>query len=82
MVNTSSISGKSGQPWLSVYSATKAAVIGYTQAMNKQLNGEGIKSVALCPGFVETPMTEFVREHVPAEEMIRVKDVAERSASC
>jgi NAD(P)-dependent dehydrogenase (short-subunit alcohol dehydrogenase family) len=77
VVNTSSISGKSGQPWLSVYSATKAGVIGYTQAMNKELNGDGVKSVALCPGFVETPMTEFVREHVPAEDMIRVEDVAE-----
>ena len=64
VVNMSSISGKSGQAWLSVYSATKAAVIGWTQAMNKELNGEGIKSVALCPGFVDTPMTEFVREHV------------------
>jgi NAD(P)-dependent dehydrogenase (short-subunit alcohol dehydrogenase family) len=77
VVNTSSISGKSGQPWLSVYSATKAGVIGYTQAMNKELNGDGIKSVALAPGFVETPMTEFVREHVAAEDMIRVEDVAE-----
>jgi len=77
VVNTSSISGKSGQPWHSVYSATKAGVIGYTQAMNKELGGDGIKSVALAPGFVETPMTEFVREHVPAEDMIRVEDVAE-----
>ena len=34
VVNLASISGKAGQPWLSVYSATKAAVIGYTQAMN------------------------------------------------
>jgi NAD(P)-dependent dehydrogenase (short-subunit alcohol dehydrogenase family) len=77
VVNMSSIAGKQGEPWLSVYSATKAGVVGYTQAMNKELNGDGIKSVALCPGFVETPMTEFVREHVPAEDMIRVEDVAE-----
>ena len=77
VVNMSSISGKAGQPWLSVYSATKAGVIGYTQAMNKELNGDGIKSVALAPGFVETPMTEFVREHVAAEDMIRVEDIAE-----
>jgi NAD(P)-dependent dehydrogenase (short-subunit alcohol dehydrogenase family) len=77
VVNTSSISGKSGQAWLSVYSATKAAVIGWTQAMNKELNSDGIKSVALCPGFVETAMTEFVREHVPAEEMIRPEDISE-----
>ena len=64
VVNMSSISGKSGQAWLSVYSATKAAVIGWTQAMNKELTADGIKSVALCPGFVDTPMTRFVREHV------------------
>jgi NAD(P)-dependent dehydrogenase (short-subunit alcohol dehydrogenase family) len=77
VVNTSSISGKSGQAWLSVYSATKAGVIGYTQAMNQELAGDGIKSLALCPAFVETPMTEFVREQVPADQMIRTEDVAE-----
>ena len=77
VVNTSSLSGKSGQPWLSVYSATKAAVIGWTQAMNKELNGDGIKSVALCPGFVDTAMTEFIREHVSQEQMIRPEDVSE-----
>jgi NAD(P)-dependent dehydrogenase (short-subunit alcohol dehydrogenase family) len=77
VVNTSSISGKSGQAWLSVYSATKAAVIGWTQAMNKELNADGIKSVALCPGFVDTPMTEFVRAHVPRDEMIKPEDISE-----
>ena len=76
VVNLSSISGKSGRPWLSVYSATKAAVIGWTQAMNKELNGEGIKSVALCPGFVDTPMTEFIREQVKPEDMIKTGDIA------
>jgi NAD(P)-dependent dehydrogenase (short-subunit alcohol dehydrogenase family) len=76
VVNLSSISGKSGQAWLSVYSATKAAVVGWTQAMNKELNGEGVKSVALCPGFVDTPMTEFVREHVKQEDMIKTEDIA------
>src|SRR5215204_944309 len=77
VVNTSSLSGKSGQRWLSVYSATKAAVIGWTQAMNKELNGDGIKSVALCPGFVDTAMTQFVREHVSQDQMIRPEDISE-----
>jgi len=77
VVNTSSISGKSGEPWLSVYSATKAAVVGFTQAMNKELGKEGIKSCALCPAFVDTPMTDFVKQAVPAESMIQVTDVAE-----
>ena len=77
VVNTSSIAGKSGQAWLSVYSATKHGVIGFTQAMNKELNAAGIKSCALAPGFVDTAMTDFVRESVSPSEMIRPEDVAE-----
>jgi short-subunit dehydrogenase len=77
VVNMASIAGKSPAPWLSVYSATKAAVIAYTQAMNKELNGDGIKSVALCPGFVDTDMSDFVKATVPAEEMLRTEDIAE-----
>jgi short-subunit dehydrogenase len=77
VVNLASIAGKSPQPWLSVYSATKAAVVAYTQSMNKELNGDGVKSVALCPGFVDTDMTEFVKSSVPAEEMLRPSDIAE-----
>ena len=77
VVNLASIAGKSPQPWLSVYSATKAAVVAYTQAMNKELLGGGVKSVAFCPGFVDTDMTDFIKESVPAEEMIRPEDIAE-----
>jgi NAD(P)-dependent dehydrogenase (short-subunit alcohol dehydrogenase family) len=77
VVNTSSISGKYGQGWLSVYSATKHGVVGWTEAMNKELAPQGIKSTALCPAFVDTPMTEFAKQHVPAEEMIRPEDIAE-----
>jgi NAD(P)-dependent dehydrogenase (short-subunit alcohol dehydrogenase family) len=77
VVNMSSLSGKSGQPWLSVYSSTKAAVVAYTQAMNKELNSDGVKSVALCPGFVDTDMSDFIKESVGAAEMMRPEDVAE-----
>jgi NAD(P)-dependent dehydrogenase (short-subunit alcohol dehydrogenase family) len=77
VVNTSSISGKHGEAWLSVYSATKHAVVGWTEAMNKELGGEGIKSTALCPAFVDTPMTDFVKGQVPPEAMIRPEDIAE-----
>jgi NAD(P)-dependent dehydrogenase (short-subunit alcohol dehydrogenase family) len=77
VVNTSSISGKFGQAWLSVYSATKFAVVGWTQAMYKELAAEGIKSTALCPAFVDTPMTDFVKGQVSADEMITPQDIAE-----
>ena len=77
VVNLSSIAGKSGQAWLSVYSATKAAVVGYTQSMNKELATDGVKSVAFCPAFVDTDMTDFVKGTVPAEEMMRPEDMGE-----
>jgi NAD(P)-dependent dehydrogenase (short-subunit alcohol dehydrogenase family) len=77
VVNTASISGKHGEAWLSVYSASKHGVVGWTESMNKELGAEGIKSTALCPAFVDTPMTDFVKEHVAAEDMIRPEDIAE-----
>jgi short-subunit dehydrogenase len=76
VVNMASLGGKSPQPWLSVYAATKAAVIAYTRAMNKELNADGIKSVALCPGFVDTSMSDFVKDVIPADEMLRTTDIA------
>lgn len=77
VVNMASIAGKSPAPFLSVYAATKAAVIGYTQAMNKELNDDGIKSVAFCPGFVDTDMADFVKDTIPAEKMLRTSDISE-----
>jgi len=77
VVNMASIAGKSGQPWLSVYGATKAAIINFTQAMDKELAKEGIKSTALCPAFVDTSMSDFVKGSIPPEEMITTADVAE-----
>jgi short-subunit dehydrogenase len=77
VVNMASLAGKSPQPWLSVYGATKAAVIAYTRAMNKELNGDGVKSVAFCPGFVDTDMADFIKGTVPAEDMLRPDDMAQ-----
>ena len=76
VVNVASMAGKSPQPFLSVYAATKSAVIAYTQAMNKELNDDGVKSVAFCPGFVDTDMSDFIKEAIPPEEMLRTSDIA------
>ena len=77
IVNTASIAGKTGTPWLSVYSATKFAVVGFSQATQKEHEKDGIQVTALCPGFVDTAMTEFVKDQVPADQMIRPEDIAE-----
>src|SRR3954454_23220952 len=71
VVNTASIAGKHGEGWLSMYSATKFAVVGLSQAAHKELAEDGIQVTAFCPGFVDTPMTDWTKEHVPAEEMIQ-----------
>jgi NAD(P)-dependent dehydrogenase (short-subunit alcohol dehydrogenase family) len=77
IVNTASIAGKSGEGWLSVYSATKAGMIGFSQATQKEVGNDGIQVTALCPAFVDTDMTEWAREHVKPEAMIRPEDIAE-----
>jgi short-subunit dehydrogenase len=77
VVNMASIAGVLAAPWLSVYGATKAAVISYTRSMNRELASSGIKSVALCPGFVDTDMADFIKDQIPPEEMLPASDVAE-----
>jgi short-subunit dehydrogenase len=72
-----SIAGKQGQAWLSVYGATKAAIVNFSLAMDKELAKQGVKSTALCPAFVDTAMTDFVKDQVAAEDMIRTTDIAE-----
>ena len=77
IVNTASIAGKRPQGFLSVYSATKAAVIALTESMQQELGGDGVRCTAICPAFVDTPMTDWAKGNVPPEEMIRPEDIAE-----
>jgi NAD(P)-dependent dehydrogenase (short-subunit alcohol dehydrogenase family) len=77
VVNTASITGKIGEPGLGVYSATKHGLVGFTQAMQRELGPAGIKSCVLCPAFVDTPLADYVKDEVPAETMIQPEDVAE-----
>ncbi|MFT3865251.1 MAG: SDR family oxidoreductase [Solirubrobacterales bacterium] len=77
IVNTASIAGKDGQPWLSIYGATKAAVINFSVATEREVGKEGIACTALAPAFVDTAMTDFVKGAVPAEEMIKPSDIGE-----
>ena len=77
VVNTASIAGKYGQGWLSMYSATKFAVVGLSQAANKELAGDGIQVTAFCPGFVATPMTDWTESQgISKDDMIQPEDIA------
>ena len=77
VVNTASNAGKRGEATLSSYSATKAAVVGFTEALHDELAPSGIKATAVCPGLVDTPMADGYRDAVTAATMIAPADVAE-----
>ena len=56
IVNTASLAAKVGAPLLAHYSASKFAVLGWTQALARELAPVGIRVNAVCPGFVKTGM--------------------------
>lgn len=58
IVNTASLAAKIGAPLLAHYSASKFAVVGWTQGLARELAPKGIRVNAVCPGFVRTSMQE------------------------
>ena len=80
IVNLASIAGTQPVPILPIYAATKAAVISLTHSLNADLDEDGVRSIAICPGFVDTPMAEFAG--LPTEEMIQPEDCAEVVRMC
>lgn len=58
IVNTASLAAKQGAPLLAHYSASKFAVLGFTQALAREVAACGIRVNCVCPGFVRTSMQE------------------------
>jgi 3-oxoacyl-[acyl-carrier protein] reductase len=80
IVNLASIAGTTPTPGLTVYGATKAAVIALTRSQNAELDADGVRAIAICPGFVATPMAEW--SGLAPEEMIQPEDCAEIVRMC
>jgi NAD(P)-dependent dehydrogenase (short-subunit alcohol dehydrogenase family) len=80
IVNLASIAGTTPTPGLTVYGATKAAVIALTRSQNAELDSDGVRAIALCPGFVDTAMAAW--SGLTAEEMIQPEDCAEIVRMC
>jgi 3-oxoacyl-[acyl-carrier protein] reductase len=85
VVNLASIAGKDGNPNLSIYSASKAAVIGLTKSAGKELATTGVLVNAIAPAVIATPMNDdtepAVLEHItgliPMKRVGRAEEVAE-----
>jgi NAD(P)-dependent dehydrogenase (short-subunit alcohol dehydrogenase family) len=80
VINLASIAGTEATPGLTVYGATKAAVIALTRSLNAEVEGDGVRAVAICPGFVDTPMAEW--SGIDPDAMIRPEDCAEIVRMC
>jgi NAD(P)-dependent dehydrogenase (short-subunit alcohol dehydrogenase family) len=75
IVNLASIAGTLPTPGLAAYGATKAAVIALTRSLNAELDEDGVRAVAVCPGFVDTPMAAW--SGLAGDQMIQPDDCAE-----
>ena len=62
IINMSSIIGEMGNAGQSSYAASKAGVIGFTKSVAKELGSRNIRCNAIAPGFVETDMTNYLKE--------------------
>ncbi|MFI5688943.1 3-oxoacyl-ACP reductase FabG [Streptomyces sp. NPDC051636] len=62
IINIASTAGKQGVVLGAPYSASKHGVVGFTKALGNELGPTGITVNAVCPGYVETPMAERVRQ--------------------
>jgi NAD(P)-dependent dehydrogenase (short-subunit alcohol dehydrogenase family) len=75
VVNIASLAGTIAAPGLAAYGAAKAGVISLTRSLNAELEAEGVRATAICPGFVDTPMAAWTGK--TSEEMIQPQDCAE-----
>lgn len=84
IVNISSVVGISGNAGQTNYSASKAGIIGFTKSLAKEVASRNINVNAVAPGFIETSMTEVLKEEIkeeiaktiPLKRMGKAKDVA------
>lgn len=85
IVNVASVAGKEGNPNASAYSASKAAVIGFTKSLGKELAGKGVIANAITPATFESPIlaqlpqsqVDYMRSKIP---MGRLGEVDESAA--
>ena len=85
IVNIASIAGKEGNPRLSAYSASKAAVIALTKSLAKELATSGVLANAVAPAVIATPMNadtspevlDHITSLIPMRRVGRAEEVAE-----
>ena len=84
IINISSVVGISGNAGQTNYSASKAGIIGFTKSLAKEIASRNILVNAVAPGFIETNMTDVLKDdvkqeiakNIPLKRMVTTQDVA------
>ena len=76
ILNIASIAAKRALPGSAVYTATKAAVVGFSRVLAEELRAHGVRVGVLLPGAVDTPIWDGLGASPPRERMLRPEDVA------
>jgi len=64
IINVASVAGKNGAPGMAHYCASKFAVVGFTNALAKELATDNIRVNAICPGILRTQMWEYLADNM------------------
>ncbi|MFF7945187.1 SDR family NAD(P)-dependent oxidoreductase [Nocardia gamkensis] len=77
VIGLASITGVYAEAGLSVYGATKAALISLIATLNAEESGNGVTGTTIAPGYVDTEMTAWIHDRIPPDRMLAVSDVVE-----
>ncbi|GAA1936469.1 SDR family NAD(P)-dependent oxidoreductase [Nocardioides hwasunensis] len=75
VIGVASITGVFAEPGLTVYGASKAALISMLETLNAEESAGGVMGTAIAPGFVDTDMSAWTADTIAPESMITVDDV-------
>ncbi|OZG25866.1 short-chain dehydrogenase [Williamsia sp. 1138] len=76
VVAIASITGVHPEPELAAYGATKAALISLCETFNFEESDNGVSATTISPGYVNTDMSDWLKDKISPDEMITVGDVA------
>ena len=82
IVNIGSIAGKMTLPWMTLYSASKSALGTLTEGARMELLRDGVHTMLVCPGYVQTGFQQNVLEGRPPEKVLQGRKMAITAAEC
>jgi len=82
IVNVGSIAGKMTLPWFTLYSASKSALGTLTEGLRMELRNTGVKTMLVCPGYVQTGFQSHVIGGRPPDRVLQGKRFAITAAEC